>query len=75
MNQSLDEDNIVSIDKEIWMQNVFIFTQQIKNVISLKKKETVQSNLSICLKEAAQYWYSDKLNDHNKIALCVDLQQ
>ena len=74
LNQSLDEDNIVFIDKEVWIQNVFIFTQWIKNVISLKKEETVWSNLFICLKEAAQCWYSDELNDHNKIALHIDFQ-
>ena len=26
LNQSLDEDNIISIDKEVWMRNIFIFT-------------------------------------------------
>ena len=55
LNQNLNEDNIISIDKEVWMQNVFIFTQQIKNIVFLKEKETVQSNLFICLKKAAQH--------------------
>ena len=74
LNQSLNKNDIVSIDKEIWMWNIFVFIQWIKNVVSLKKKETVWSNLSICLKEAAQHWYSDKLNNCDKIALHVDFQ-
>ena len=63
------------IDKEVWMWNVFIFTQWIKNVVSLKEEETIWSNLSICLREAVQCWYSDELNDCDKIALHVDFQQ
>ena len=39
-------------DDKLWIQNVFIFIQRIKNVMTIQENETVQSNLFSCLQEA-----------------------
>ena len=51
------------------MRNVFVFIQRIKDVTALKGSEVVRTNLPTCLRGAAQRWYSDELNDRDKITL------
>jgi len=60
-------------DDKLWIQNVFIFIQRIKNVMTIQENETVQSNLSSCLQEAVTVWYHDHLNDIEKTELKSDL--
>jgi hypothetical protein len=74
-HQSLGDGDIIFIGKEFWVRNVFVFIQRIKDVTALKGSEIVRTNLPTCLRGAAQRWYSDELNDRDKIALRVDLSQ
>ncbi|KAN0072813.1 hypothetical protein V8E54_008927 [Elaphomyces granulatus] len=69
LDQGLGDGDIISIGKELWMRNVFVFIQRIKDVTALKGSEVVRTNLPTCLRGAAQRWYSDELNDRDKITL------
>ena len=49
-NPELDteEDSVVTEDK-LWIHDVFIFIQQIKDIASIHDKETIHFNLLLCL--------------------------
>ena len=49
---NIEKDTIIINDK-FWIQNVFIFIQQIKNIAAIKKKEIMKSNFSLYLWETA----------------------
>lgn len=69
-NSELDIENDSTItDNKLWIQNVFVFIQQIKNIAAIKEEEIVRSNLLLCLWEAAVIWYTDLLNDVEKTEL------
>ena len=69
---SIENESIIS-DNKLWIQNVFVFIQQIKNIISIQEKKTVRSNIFLCLWKAAVMWYTDFLNDVKKTKLWFNL--
>ena len=69
----IENDSVVMNDKK-WIQNVFIFIQWIKNIVSIKKNEIIRTNLLLYLKEAVVTWYTDLLNDIEKTDLRSDLK-
>ena len=75
LNTLLDKKNTIFLKKKIWIQNIFIFIQQIKNIIIYKKNKIVHVNFLTYLKNAVQWWYSDKLNKQDKITLRIDINQ
>ena len=46
---------------KLWIQNVFIFIQRIKNVMIIQENEIVQSNLFSCLQEIITIWYHNMI--------------
>ena len=66
------EDDSIITDK-LWIQNVFVFIQRIKDIASIRGEEIVRSNLPLCLRGAAAMWYTDLLNDVEKAGLRSDL--
>ena len=75
LNTSLNEKDTISLRKKIWIQNVFIFIQWIKNIITYKKNKIVHINLLTCLRDTAQWWYLNEFSEQNKITLRVDINQ
>ena len=69
---SIENENII-LDDKFWIQNVFVFIQWIKNIISIWKKKTVKSNIFLCLWEAAVMWYTNLLNNIEKTELQFNL--
>ncbi len=47
----IEKDSTITNNK-LWIQNIFIFIQQIKNIAAIKEEEIVRSNLSLYLQEA-----------------------
>ena len=54
LNTSLDKKDTISLKKKIWIWNVFVFIQQIKNIITYKKNKIVCVNFLIYLRDAVQ---------------------
>ena len=75
LNTSLDKKDTISLKKKFWIWNVFVFIQQIKDIITYKKNKIVCANLLTCLRNAAQWWYSNEFSEWNKIMLRVDINQ
>ena len=63
----------IHVDDKIWIQNVFVFIQRIKDHVSFTKEELIRTNLLLCLKESAVMWYTDLLNNTEKADLKSDL--
>ena len=68
----IKEDSI-HVDDKIWIQNIFVFIQRIKDHVSFIRKELIRTNLLLCLKENAVMWYINLLNDIEKADLRSDL--
>ena len=73
LNISLNKKNTIFLRKKIWIQNVFIFIQQIKDIITYKKDKIVHANLFTYLKDAVQWWYLNEFSEQNKITLRIDI--
>ena len=67
------EKDSIHVDDKIWIQNVFVFIQRIKDHVSFTRKELIRTNLLLCLKENAVMWYINLLNDIEKADLKSDL--
>ena len=75
MNILLNEKNIISLKKKNWIWNVFVFIQQIKNIIIYKKNKIVCANFLTCLRDAVQWWYLNEFSEWDKITLKVNINQ
>ena len=53
--------NIVQASRDTYYQNVYLFIDWIKDTASIRGSKIVRSNLSTCLQESAQEWYSFEL--------------
>ena len=58
-------DNFIEyVDKNIYFRDVYLFIEQIKNIITIKKIDIVRNNFYICLRDNVLIWYIDVLNDN-----------
>ena len=63
LNIWYDEKNIVTIEKNSYIQDMYLFISQIRNVITIKKTDQVKIQLSEALKKIALKWYMNELDN------------
>ena len=54
-----DEGDMVTIGKDLWFRDVFLFTDRLKD-IATTKADAVQANWTACLRGTALSWYQDE---------------
>ena len=75
LNKSYEEDEIVTIEKNIYYRNVMLFVKKIKNIAQIKESVTVRIDLNECLREAAQNWYIAELFNLKRTELRADIDE
>ncbi len=68
-NFSYDSDNVVQVKQDFYYRDVYFLVKKTKNVVIMFETNVVRTNLSICLRESAQVWYTKELNDLKKKTL------
>jgi hypothetical protein len=69
LSLELGRGNIISIGKELYIRNVHIFVNRIRDAAAIHSEETIRINLSGCLRGSALSWYTGELNDLTREAL------
>ena len=69
LEESYGPGDVVQIDRNVYYRNVFMFVERIKDAMTTYEAETIRTNLSTCLRETAQIWYTEGLSDLEKQAL------
>ena len=54
LNISLNKKDTIFLKKKIWIQNVFVFIQWIKDIVTYKKNKIVCANFLTCLRDTIQ---------------------
>src|SRR2546429_194915 len=65
-------EDIVTVGKDIYYRNVFLFTEQIKELAIVKGAQLIRTNVNTCLRGAALRWYTAELNDMERSGLRSD---
>ena len=58
-----DEENIVTVEKNSYIQNMHFFINQIKNAAAIKKADQIKIQLFRTLKKITLKWYINELDD------------
>jgi hypothetical protein len=69
LNFSYESDNVVQVNRDLYYRDVYFFVKRVKNVMIMSDAEVVRINLSICLRETTQVWYTEDLSHLKKEAL------
>ena len=75
LNKSYDEDEIVTVEKNIYYRNVMLFVKKIKDIAQIKDSTIVRTDLNECLREVAQDWYIVELFNLERIELRFDINE
>jgi hypothetical protein len=54
-----DEGDIVTISKDLWFRDVFLFTDRLKDIVTTKV-DVVRANWTACLRGTTLSWYQDE---------------
>jgi hypothetical protein len=69
LNSFYDSDDVVQINRDLYYKNVYFFVKRVKDAMIMSNAEIVRTNLSICLRETTQVWYTEDLSDLEKKTL------
>ncbi len=69
LNSSYESDDVVQIKRNLYYRDVYLFVKRIKNVVIMSETNAVRINLSACLRDSTQVWYTEDLSDLKKKAL------
>jgi hypothetical protein len=69
LNFFYDSDDVVQVKRDLYYRDVYFFVERIKDVVIMFDVEVVRTNLSTCLRESTQMWYTEDLSDLKKKTL------
>jgi hypothetical protein len=69
LNSFYESNDVIQIKRDLYYRDVYLFVERVKDAIMMFDVEVVRTNLSTCLKESTQVWYTEELNDLKKKAL------
>lgn len=69
LDASYSEGEIVTVGKEIYYRNVYLFVKQVQDLASIKGDMLVKTNLNTALRGAAQSWYTAELSNLERSGL------
>ncbi len=71
LDLSYDSSDVVQVNRDLYYRNVYLFVKRVKNVVIMSDVDAVRTNLSTCLKESTQVWYTEELSDLEKKTLRI----
>jgi hypothetical protein len=60
------DDSMQHAEKNTYFKNVHLFIDRVKDIVVIKKVETVRNNLYTCLRDIAMTWYTAELFEETK---------
>jgi hypothetical protein len=61
--------DLVNIGKDLFIRDVYVFTDKIRDAAAQFGEEIVRTNLSSCLRGYAQQWYSGEIDEFKRAGL------
>ncbi|CAG8950508.1 hypothetical protein HYFRA_00007005 [Hymenoscyphus fraxineus] len=69
LDESFGKGDIVTVGKDVWFRDVFLFTERIKDIALLKGQNSVRGIVTSCLRGSALAWYTAELSDLERAGL------
>lgn len=71
-DKSYGENNIMSINKDTYFRNIYLFVEKIGNLVLAKSNSIFRTNLNITFRNSAHLWYTTELSNFDRIKLKTD---
>ena len=72
LNKSHDEEDVITLKKNVYYWNVILFVERIRNLANVKNFTIVRNNINTALRDSTLKWYTFELFNLKKIKLRFD---